>query len=111
MILVVVKTKDEVGFISSNFKQITARRTQKLLIWCIYMVYLVVICVDEDDIATYTIKSVDDPRALNKSLYIRPPQNILSQNEVIQLWEKHIGKELKKSSLSKDDFLAMKKGI
>ena len=68
------------------------------------------ICVDEDDIATYTIKSVDDPRALNKSLYIRPPQNILSQNEVIQLWEKHIGKKLKKSSLSKDEFLAMKKG-
>lgn len=68
------------------------------------------ICVDEDDIATYTIKSVDDPRALNKSLYIRPPQNILSQNEVIQLWEKHIGKQLTKSSISKDEFLAMKKG-
>ncbi|KAL8107699.1 bifunctional pinoresinol-lariciresinol reductase-like [Apium graveolens] len=68
-----------------------------------------VICVDEDDISTYTIKSVDDLRALNKSLYIRPPRNILSQNEVIQLWEKHIGKQLTKSSISKDEFLAMKK--
>lgn len=68
------------------------------------------IYVDEDDIATYTIKAIDDPRTLNKTLYLRPPQNILSQREVVQIWEKLIGKELKKSTLSKEEFLAPMKG-
>ncbi|KAH0679010.1 hypothetical protein KY284_020095 [Solanum tuberosum] len=64
------------------------------------------IYVDEDDIATYTIKAIDDPRTLNKTLYLRPPENILSQREVVQIWEKFIGKELKKSTLSKEEYLA-----
>ncbi|KAG5610584.1 hypothetical protein H5410_021865 [Solanum commersonii] len=63
------------------------------------------IYVDEDDIATYTIKSINDPRTLNKTLYFRPPKNILSQREVVQIWEKLIGKELKISTLSKEEFL------
>ncbi|KAL3497959.1 hypothetical protein ACH5RR_040691 [Cinchona calisaya] len=69
------------------------------------------IYVDEDDIATYTIKTIDDPRTLNKTLYLRPPRNILSQREVVQLWEKLTGKELNKSSISKDEFLASMKGL
>ncbi|KAJ4728534.1 putative Isoflavone reductase [Melia azedarach] len=32
------------------------------------------IYVDEDDIAMYTMKAIDDPRTLNKTLYIRPPK-------------------------------------
>ncbi|KAH9533496.1 hypothetical protein CY35_18G055900 [Sphagnum magellanicum] len=55
------------------------------------------IYVDEDDIATITIKSVDDPRTLNKQLVIRPPTNVLSFNEVIEIWEKKIGHKLEKS--------------
>ncbi|XP_015077825.1 bifunctional pinoresinol-lariciresinol reductase 2-like [Solanum pennellii] len=69
------------------------------------------IYVNEDDIATYTIKAIDDPRTLNKTLYLRPPKNILSQREVVQIWEKLIGKELKKSTLSKEDFLAPMKEL
>ncbi|XP_075100442.1 bifunctional pinoresinol-lariciresinol reductase 2-like [Nicotiana tabacum] len=69
------------------------------------------ICVDEDDIATYTIKSIDDPRTLNKTLYIRPPKNILSQREVVHIWENFIGKEIKKSTLSKEEFLAPMKEL
>lgn len=68
------------------------------------------IYVDEDDIANYTIKTIDDPRTLNKTLYIRPPKNILSQKEVVQIWEKLIGKELQKSSISKEDFLDLING-
>ncbi|XP_022731673.1 bifunctional pinoresinol-lariciresinol reductase-like [Durio zibethinus] len=64
------------------------------------------IYVDEDDIATYTIKSIDDPRTLNKTVYIRPPKNILSQREVVQIWETLIEKELLKSSISKEEFLS-----
>ncbi|KAK9123743.1 hypothetical protein Sjap_013345 [Stephania japonica] len=69
-----------------------------------------VIYVDEDDIATYTIKTIDDPRTLNKTLYLRPPKNILSQREVVEIWEKLIGKVLEKSAMSKEDFLTMMKG-
>ncbi|KAL3372140.1 hypothetical protein AABB24_008596 [Solanum stoloniferum] len=51
---------------------------------------------EERDIGTYTIKAVDDPRTLNKSLYIRPPKNTLSFNELVSIWEKLIGKTLEK---------------
>ncbi|XP_061346008.1 phenylcoumaran benzylic ether reductase POP1-like isoform X2 [Gastrolobium bilobum] len=44
----------------------------------------------EEDVATYTIKAVDDPRTLNKSLYIRPPANTLSFNDLVFLWDKKI---------------------
>ncbi|XP_057759738.1 bifunctional pinoresinol-lariciresinol reductase-like [Arachis stenosperma] len=68
------------------------------------------ITVDEDDIAKYTIKTIDDPRTLNKTVYIRPPKNILSPLEIVQTWEKLIGKELKKSSISAEQFLSSMKG-
>ncbi|KAI9177601.1 hypothetical protein LWI28_017159 [Acer negundo] len=67
------------------------------------------IYVDEDDIAMYTIKAIDDPRTLNKTVYISPPKNILSQRQVVEIWEKLIGKELHKSSISKEEFLAAMK--
>ncbi|XXG78092.1 hypothetical protein AAC387_Pa08g2110 [Persea americana] len=69
------------------------------------------IYVDEDDIATYTIKTIDDPRTLNKTLYLRPPENILSQRELVQMWEKLIGKELEKTTISAQEFLAQIKGL
>ena len=37
-----------------------------------------VIFVDEDDIVTYAVKVVDDPRTLHKALYMKPTKNILS---------------------------------
>ncbi|XP_060194440.1 phenylcoumaran benzylic ether reductase TP7-like [Lycium barbarum] len=51
---------------------------------------------EERDIATYTIKAVDDPRTLNKTLYIKPPKNTLSFNELVAMWEKMIGKTVEK---------------
>ncbi|KAG0484286.1 hypothetical protein HPP92_008365, partial [Vanilla planifolia] len=54
----------------------------------------VMIYVDEDDIATYTIKVINDRQTLSKTLYIRPPENILSQRKVIKAWEELIGEEL-----------------
>ncbi|XP_037482027.1 isoflavone reductase homolog [Triticum dicoccoides] len=68
------------------------------------------IFVDEDDIAAYTIKCVDDPRALNKTIYLWPQENILSQNELIAKWEKLSGKVLKKIPILSDEFLASMKG-
>jgi uncharacterized protein YbjT (DUF2867 family) len=66
--------------------------------------------MDEDDVATYTIKTIDDPRTLNKTIYLRPPENILTQRELIEKWEKLIGKKLDKSTLSEQDFLSSIKG-
>ncbi|KAM0028862.1 putative NmrA-like domain, NAD(P)-binding domain superfamily [Helianthus debilis subsp. tardiflorus] len=60
---------------------------------------------EEHDIATYTIKTVDDPRTVNKSVYINPPGNIYSFNELVSLWEKKIGKTLEKVYLSEDQVL------
>ncbi|KAJ6712162.1 PINORESINOL-LARICIRESINOL REDUCTASE-LIKE PROTEIN [Salix purpurea] len=62
--------------------------------------------MDEDDIATFTIKTIDDPRTLNKTLYMRPPENILSQRKLVEIWEKLSGKELEKIIISGEEFLA-----
>ncbi|KAM5548838.1 hypothetical protein ABKV19_000314 [Rosa sericea] len=59
----------------------------------------------EEDIGTYTIKAVDDPRTLNKILYIRPPANTISFNEVVALWEKKIGKTLEKVYVPEEQLL------
>ncbi|THG01264.1 hypothetical protein TEA_024528 [Camellia sinensis var. sinensis] len=59
----------------------------------------------EHDIGTYTIKTVDDPRTLNKIVYIRPPKNIYSFNELVSLWEKKIGKTLERIYIPEEQVL------
>ncbi|KAJ6409761.1 hypothetical protein OIU84_009287 [Salix udensis] len=59
----------------------------------------------EDDIATYTIKAVDDPRTLKKILYIRPPANTISFNDLVSLWEKKIGKTLERIYVPEEQLL------
>ncbi|CAN0866534.1 Phenylcoumaran benzylic ether reductase POP1 [Linum grandiflorum] len=59
----------------------------------------------EEDIATYTIKAVDDPRTLNKALYVRPPGNIISLNDLVSLWEKKIGKTVERTYISEEQLL------
>lgn len=71
---------------------------------------MAVVYMNEDDIATYTIKTIDDPRTLNKTVYLRPPENVLTQRELIDKWEKLIGKKLEESTISEQDFLSSLKG-
>ncbi|KAJ1401272.1 NmrA-like domain [Sesbania bispinosa] len=59
----------------------------------------------EEDVATYTIKAVDDPRTLNKILYIRPLSNTLSFNELVSLWEKKTGKTLERVYIPEEQVL------
>lgn len=66
--------------------------------------------MDEHDVATYTIKTIDDPRTLNKTVYLRPPENMLTQRELIEKWEELLGKQLEKSSITEQDFLASMNG-
>lgn len=67
--------------------------------------------MDEDDVATYTIKTVDDPRTLNKTLYLRPNENILTHNDLVEKWEKLTNKTLQKVYISAEDFLASMRGV
>ncbi|GLJ28614.1 hypothetical protein SUGI_0563910 [Cryptomeria japonica] len=69
-----------------------------------------VIWVDEDDIASYTIRAIDDPRTEIRKVHIRPPANILSQGEVVEIWEKIIGHPLDKTQISKEDWLKTMEG-
>ncbi|KAF7840963.1 isoflavone reductase-like protein PCBER-like [Senna tora] len=61
----------------------------------------------EDDISTFVIKAVDDPRTLNKVLYIRPPANTYSFNDLVSLWEKKIGKTLEKVYVPEEQVLKL----
>nr|AYU75192.2 isoflavone reductase [Bulbophyllum morphologorum] len=61
--------------------------------------------VDEDDIGIYTIKAANDPRTLNKIVYIRPPGSISSHNELISIWEKKTGKTLERIYLSEEEVI------
>ncbi|KAL3565520.1 hypothetical protein D5086_033566 [Populus alba] len=45
----------------------------------------------EEDVAMYTIKVADDARTLNRVVTYQPPKNIVSQLELISLWEKKTG--------------------
>uniref|UniRef100_A0A7N0U4F6 NmrA-like domain-containing protein n=1 Tax=Kalanchoe fedtschenkoi TaxID=63787 RepID=A0A7N0U4F6_KALFE len=65
---------------------------------------------DEDDIATYTVKTISDPRTLNKTVYIRPPENVITQRELVGMWEKLAGKEFEKVNFPEDQFLEQLKG-
>lgn len=77
----------------------------------IHELHATVIFMDEDDVATYTIKTIDDPRTLNKTLYLRPPDNILSQRQLVEKWEEMLGKRLEKITISGEDFLASMKSM
>lgn len=86
-----------------------------LTVSCVYVMFeillhIVAVYVDEDDIGTYTIKAVDDPRTLNKTLYLRPPENILTQRQLIAKWEKLSGRQLDKISIPAEDLLASMEG-
>ncbi|KAL9225787.1 hypothetical protein vseg_001674 [Gypsophila vaccaria] len=59
-----------------------------------------------EDIGRITMKIVDDPRAVNKSVHFRPKCNCLSMNELAFLWEYKIGKTLPRLTVSERDLLA-----
>jgi len=72
---------------------------------CDSFLFVVAIVNTEEDIVAYTLKAVDDPRTLNKILYIHPPNNIVSQNDMVGLWEEKIGKTLEKTYVSEEELL------
>lgn len=67
--------------------------------------FLAGVFVSERDVAAFTIMAVDDPRALNKVVYLRPPGNVYSMNELVGIWEGKIGKKLEKVFVSEQELL------
>ncbi|XP_047309236.1 probable pinoresinol-lariciresinol reductase 3 [Impatiens glandulifera] len=57
------------------------------------------------DVAAFAIRAVDDPRTLNKVVYLRPPGNVCSLHDLVNLWEGKIGKKLQKIYLLEEDVL------
>nr|CAD1838311.1 unnamed protein product [Ananas comosus var. bracteatus] len=66
--------------------------------------------VTDRDVANYTICTIDDPRTLNKTLYLRPPGNVYSMNELVEIWEKKLNKELRKVCVSEEQLLESIRG-
>ena len=65
----------------------------------------------QSDVAAFTISTVDDPRTLNKVVYLRPPGNVYSMNELVELWESKIGKKLDKVYVTEEELLKKIKGM
>ncbi|KAJ4789427.1 pinoresinol reductase 1 [Rhynchospora pubera] len=63
------------------------------------------IFVKDCDVAKFTLCAIDDPRTLNKTLYLRPPGNICSMHELVDMWEHKIRKALRKIYISKEELL------
>lgn len=61
--------------------------------------------VRERDVAAFTISAVDDPRTLNKVLYLRPPGNVYSLNELVEIWEQKIGTKLEKTYVPEEELV------
>lgn len=76
-----------------------------------YVFFFAAVINKEEDIAAYTIKTVDDPRTLNKILYINPPKNTLSMNEMVSLWETKISKSLEKTHIPEEQVLKLIQGL
>ncbi|XP_078149022.1 nmrA-like negative transcriptional regulator family protein isoform X1 [Carex rostrata] len=63
------------------------------------------IFVKDCDVAKFTLCTIDDPRTLNKTLYLRPPGNICSMNQLVEMWEYKIRKKLKTIHISEEQLL------
>ncbi|XP_043720785.1 isoeugenol synthase 1-like [Telopea speciosissima] len=59
----------------------------------------------EEDVCTYTIKASVDPRTLNKVIILRPPWNIISQLDLISLWENKSTRKLKKVHILEEEIV------
>lgn len=68
------------------------------------------IFVDEIDVARYTIRAMADPRTLNKTVHITPRANILSQNDLVSIWEEKTGAVLKKAFVAPAEIEGHMKG-
>jgi phenylcoumaran benzylic ether reductase len=63
-----------------------------------------VIFVNENDMSKLVTRAVEDPRTLNRILYVRPPGNTCSFSHLVTLWEK-TGKSLDKYHMPQEELV------
>ncbi|GJN06572.1 hypothetical protein PR202_ga24315 [Eleusine coracana subsp. coracana] len=51
------------------------------------------------------MKAVEDPRTLNKILYVRPPANMCSFSDLVGVWEEKTGKRLHKYHMPQEELV------
>ncbi|CAL1390862.1 unnamed protein product [Linum trigynum] len=61
------------------------------------------------DIGKFTIRAVEDPRTLNKTLHFQPQTNLFSINDLARIWESQLGRNLPRVTISEDDLLSAAK--
>ncbi|KAK3409730.1 hypothetical protein EUGRSUZ_J01826 [Eucalyptus grandis] len=61
----------------------------------------------EEDIGKYTIKVANDPRACNRVVTYRPEPNIISQHQLISLWEEKTGRSFKRVYVPEEDLVKL----
>lgn len=61
----------------------------------------------EEDIGIYSIKVATDPRMRNRVVIYRPPLNVISQLELISLWEKKTGKIFIKTHTPEEELVTL----
>ncbi|XP_056168635.1 isoeugenol synthase 1-like isoform X1 [Syzygium oleosum] len=65
----------------------------------------------EEDVAFYTVKAATDPRVANRVIIYRPPGNIVSQLDLISMWEKKTERTLKKIHIPEEDMVKLTESL
>ncbi|KAF2284969.1 hypothetical protein GH714_033874 [Hevea brasiliensis] len=61
----------------------------------------------EEDVAAYTERAATDPRVANRVIIYRPPENIVSQLDLISSWEKKTGRTFKKIHVPEEEIVKL----
>ncbi|KAK6240560.1 hypothetical protein SCA6_005949 [Theobroma cacao] len=61
----------------------------------------------EEDVAEYTFKVANDPRTCNRIVIYQMPKNIVSQLELIALWEKKTGRSFKRIHVHEEELVKL----
>ncbi|KAL3719847.1 hypothetical protein ACJRO7_004778 [Eucalyptus globulus] len=61
----------------------------------------------KEDVGKYTIKVANDPRACNRVVSYRPKPNIISQHQLISLWEEKTGRSFKRVYVPEKDLVKL----
>nr|WKZ09235.1 eugenol synthase 4 [Melaleuca bracteata] len=65
----------------------------------------------EEDVAFYTVRAATDPRMANRLIIYRPPGNVVSQLDLISMWEKKTGRTLKKMHIPEEDMVKLTESL
>ncbi|KAF7139470.1 hypothetical protein RHSIM_Rhsim07G0053600 [Rhododendron simsii] len=61
----------------------------------------------EEDIAIYAIRAANDPRTRNRTVLFQPSKNILSQLELVSLWEKKTSRSYNKVFVYEEELVEL----